>query len=59
MVCETLVFTHKKKINYTFFGTLPPALGGYEGVHHTPSVIWFSAYSSTILCMAFVSTNEI
>ena len=31
--------------------------GGYEGVHHTPSVIWFRAYSSTNLCMAFVSTG--
>ena len=30
-----------------FFGTLPPAPGGYEGEHHTPSVIWFRAYSST------------
>ena len=42
-----------------FFGTLPPAPGGYEGEHHTPSVIWFRAYSSTNLCMAFVSTDEI
>ena len=31
--------------------------GGYEGVHHTQSVIWFRAYSSTNLCMAFVSTE--
>ena len=23
--------------------------GGYEGEHHTPSVIWFRAYSSTNL----------
>ena len=36
---------------------MPPAPGGYEGVHHTPSVIWFRAYSSTNLCMAFVSTE--
>ena len=28
-----------------------------SGVHHTPSVIWFRAYSSTNLCMAFVSTE--
>ena len=57
-VCENFVFTHKKKITTLFFGTLPPAPGGgYEGVHHTPSVIWFRAYSSTNLCMAFVSTG--
>ena len=42
-----------------FFGNLPPAPGGYEGEHHTPSVIWFRACSSTNLCMAFVSTDEI
>ena len=42
---------------FFFFGTLPPAPGGYEGVHHTPCVIWFRAYSSMNLCMAFVSTE--
>ena len=60
MVCETLDLTHKKKNNYTFFCyPAPCAGGGYEGVHHTPSVIWFRAYSSMNLCMAFVSSVEI
>ena len=42
-----------------FFWYPAPCAGGrgYEGVHHTPSVIWFRAYSSTNLCMAFVSTE--
>ena len=40
-----------------FFVPCPLRWGGYEGVHHTPSVIWFRAYSSTNLCMAFVSTG--
>ena len=48
---------NRSKWHSFFFGTLPPAPGGYEGVHHTPSVIWFRAYSSTNLCMAFVSTE--
>ena len=44
---------------FFFFFLVPCPLrrGGYEGVHHTPSVIWFRAYSSTNLCMAFVSTE--
>ena len=41
------------------FDTLPHAPGGYEGEHHTLGVIWFRAYSSTNLCMAFVNTDEI
>ena len=40
-----------------FLVPCPLRRGGYEGVHHTPSVIWFRAYSSTNLCMAFVSTE--
>ena len=46
-----------KAPNLSFFVPCPLRRGGYEGVHHTPSVIWFRAYSSTNLCMAFVSTG--
>ena len=35
------------KTNLIILGTLPPSPGGYEGEHHTPSVICFRAYSST------------
>ena len=60
---EIQLSTNKIQFQYRlglFFGggaPCPLRLGGYEGVHHTPSVIWFRAYSSTTLCMAFVSTE--
>jgi len=49
--------TYYGQCSFFFFVPCPLRRGGYEGVHHTPSVIWFRAYSSTNLCMAFVSTE--
>ena len=45
------VYILAKISRHLFFGTLPPAPGAYEGEHHTPSVIWFRAYSSTNQCI--------